>query len=413
MLLVFLLYHLLCLAGIIDGFPDNNNLIIFDGGWYKTIVDKGYVFVENSQTNLAFFPFFPYLWKFTRLSAVGISILNLVLTFVGLILINRYYSLKSWEILIFISIPSMFYCFVPYSEGTFYLFSVIMLIGLYKDSKILVIIGLFLTGLTRSAAIMFFPAIIFAELTNCNFKEIKKAHTIRNLAIYCGVIILTLLIVAVIQWAQTGKWFYFIEAQVHWDNKISLPAFPLTTTHQHRQLWFDGAAFIIGIFALIQSCVLFFKWIYLKSDFRINKAFAFSLVYLSVITLYILFSRTKDALGRTTIYSLNRYTFATPFFIVFILHYIRNNPLRKKDLLTIIPVIMLIILMFGAYRLPNYFDKYLLLNILLMLVYTGLYLLILFKVNILNKLWWLGIYAINIVFQVYMYNLFINIQFTG
>ncbi len=412
-IIVFLIYLLLYFTGIINGFPDRSNLIIFDAGWYKTIVDKGYVFVKNSQTNLAFFPFFPYLWKYSRLSAVGISILNSLLTLIGFLLINRYYSLKSWEKLIFLSIPSLFFCFIPYSEATFYLFSSILLIGLYKDSKTLIITGLLLSTLTRSSSILFFPAIIFTELVNCNIKEDKPADTIRNIAIYCGVMLFTILIVAIIQWAQTGIWFYFIKAQKYWGNKISLPAFPLTSTNTHRQLWFDATAFIVGILALIQSCILFFKWIYLKYNFRINKAFAFSLVYLSAVTLFVLFSRTKDAMGRTTIYSLSRYVFATPFFVVFLLHYIRNRSLIKKDLLIILPVIIFLSFSFGAYILFIHFDKYLLFNILLMLVYTGLYLMILFRVNILKKLWWTGIYAINIVFQVYMYNLVINGQFTG
>ncbi len=413
LLLAFLLYQLFYFAGIINEFPDNSNLIIFDGGWYKTIVDNGYVWVKNSQTNLAFFPFFPYLWKFTRLSAVGICILNSSLTLIGFLLINRYYSLKSWEKLVFLSMPSMFFCFVPYSEASFFLFSAILLIGLYKDSKILIITGLFMTGITRSAAIMFLPAIIFAELINCNIEKGKKAQMIKKLAIYCGVILLALLLVVAIQWVQTGKWFNFIKAQKYWDNKISIPALPLTTTNQHRQLWLDGTAFMVGIFATIQSFIIFFKWIYLKYNFKINKAFAFSLIYISVITLFILFTRTKDALGRTTIYSLNRYVFATPFFIVFLLHYLHNRPLIRKDLLTILTVIILISVSFGAYRLFIHFDKYILLNILLMIFYTGLYLMILFRVRILQKLWWIGIYTINIVFQVYMHNLFISVQFTG
>jgi hypothetical protein len=413
LLFVFLLYQLFCFTGIINGFPDNTNLVVFDVGWYKTIIDEGYVFVKFSQTNLAFFPFFPYLWKFTRLSAVGISIINLGFTLIGFTLINRFYSFKTWEMLVFLSIPSLFFCFVPYSEASFYLFSAILLLGLYKESKILILIGLFLTGITRSAAIIFLPAIIFTELINCNVKKERIADTIRNISMYFSVILLSLLVVAFIQWTQTGKWFYFIKAQKYWDNTIRLPALPLTTTNPHRQLWLDGSALILGIFALIQSIIIFYKWIYLKFNFIVNKAFAFSLVYLSLVTLFTLFTHTKDNIGRTSIYSQNRFIFATPFFIVFILHYIRDKTLRNKDLLTIIPVIVLISISFGAFNLLINFDKYLLFNILLMLIYTGLYLMILFKVSILSKFWWLGIYTINTIFQVYMYNLFINEQFAG
>jgi hypothetical protein len=56
--------------------PDENNLVQWDAGWYKNIVSNGYVFIENTQCNLAFFPLFPFAWKWLQISAFNMSIIN-------------------------------------------------------------------------------------------------------------------------------------------------------------------------------------------------------------------------------------------------------------------------------------------------------------------------------------------------
>ncbi len=136
--------------------PGNHNLTNWDAGWYYSIVQHNYVFHENVQSNLAFFPLFPYLWKLLNVSFAGISIINGIIFYIGFFILSVTFKIPWQKGLVLLSVPSLFFCFTAYSESLFYLCSVCLLCGLKLDNKPLKFAGAFLAGLTRPTAMLLF-----------------------------------------------------------------------------------------------------------------------------------------------------------------------------------------------------------------------------------------------------------------
>ena len=110
-------------------------ILQYDAWWYKSIVENGYVFKENEQCNLAFYPAFPLIWKFLHVSYLGISIVNLCITILTLTIINSTFKIGYKKTLIFGSLPSMFFCFMPYSESLFMFLCTVFLSGYYLKKR--------------------------------------------------------------------------------------------------------------------------------------------------------------------------------------------------------------------------------------------------------------------------------------
>jgi len=111
--------------------PSEKDLsIVWDGYHYTNIKNDGYSYNPARQSNVAFFPGFPYLWKYSGLNAFGISLINLLLFLTGLFFLVREFAIRQRDALLFLSLPSLFFMFVPYSEALFFAASSILLIGL-------------------------------------------------------------------------------------------------------------------------------------------------------------------------------------------------------------------------------------------------------------------------------------------
>jgi len=98
---------------------NNSSIASYDAGWYKDIAVNGYSIKESNQSNVAFFPLFPMLWRLSNTSNIGISLINLSIFLFSIFLIWRSYQLKVIELLLCLSIPSLFFCWVPFSEALF------------------------------------------------------------------------------------------------------------------------------------------------------------------------------------------------------------------------------------------------------------------------------------------------------
>ncbi len=159
-----LIYFLLYQLGFISVYPTNSNLVNMDASWYKDIRDDGYYYSDTTTSPMAFFPLFPYVWKLTGLNSIGISIFNYLIFLLGFSLLSKHLKLNFKQNLLFLSTPSLFFCFIPYSESLFFLGSVILLIGLNKDNIIIVVTGHIITTFSRSVGVVFIPAYIFTNL---------------------------------------------------------------------------------------------------------------------------------------------------------------------------------------------------------------------------------------------------------
>lgn len=326
-------------------FPDDKKVHHWDAGWYYSIVKEGYQYQRDAQCNLAFFPLFPFVWKWTGLSNIGISILNCIFLIIGIIMLSEIFRFGAKEILYFVTTPSLMFCFVPYSEALFFLSAALLLAGLKRQDHWLSASGIFIAGLTRSVSLVFFAAISFtAFISWFNDKNSWKQY-LKSLVIHFSASIGSVLCVAYIQWKHTGLWFYFLQTQKYWGKAWGLPKFPLITWGGSSLIWMDGAALFIGLTATAFCFFILYKTIIAPENRPSHSAFNFSVAYLALIALITLFYGISKE--NTFIYSINRYVFATPFFTIFIFGLKEKKQWRDFSNRSSFILIPLLLLAFG------------------------------------------------------------------
>jgi len=408
--IIFLLILILACrnSGIKKYEVHEDNLVTYDASWYNSIKENGYLFKEDTQSNSGYYPAFPYLWKVTSLSPLGISILNAVIFFFAFYLLAKNFDFNIKESLLMLSVPSLMFNYVPYTEALFSLFAVIFLIGLLKKNFLMQILAVFFCCLIRPVSIIFIPAIIFIELvsSNENREKIIKTSTCMFISI------LALFIVASIQWIQTGVWMAYYKAQyVQWDRAFHVPRFPLTTWVGPRTIWVDGTAFWLGLLA-IGFCltVLFLR----KKVDQLGKPLLFSLAYLSGVTLLVFLFDGYNDRGSTTVMGLNRYFFATPFFFIAFQKFLRLPQLSNKNYLYILASLIFVWLLFGAYTEIDWFNRW------KTIVYFSLLTATVFGcVLVLNHQWflkknvWVLLYIGNCLLQTYLLFRFLSGEWVG
>jgi len=312
------LYLFFSFFGVVNVFPSYDNIIRWDASWYSSIAKNGYQYFWYQASNSAFFPLFPYLWKLTHLDAIGICILNYLLSMSGLFLLFKFFEIEKKIILIYISLPSCIFFFLPFSESLFFLCTSLFLIGLKKDNQKLILIGLLLSSFTRATAMFFIPSIIIMELFFAKQLLSKKAW--KTILLYSLISICGLLLVVLFQYALTGEWFAFAKQQVrYWHHHFSFPALPFVTFGGDSILWLDGLALCFGFVASFLLLIFGIRFLLKKDSFQShNKALWFSCTYAFMVTIYCVFFDHKSYDGSTELVSLNRYLFATSFFLVFL-----------------------------------------------------------------------------------------------
>ena len=224
--------------------PTSENLYRWDTGWYLSILENGYEFNPNSQSNSAFFPLFPFFWKFLGVDAFWISIINGLIFLLSFYLLSRVFQFKNWQSLLFISAPSLFFCFVAYSEAFFFLTSTILLIGYKRPRRSLTAAGIFFSSMARSASMLFLPAILLSEVPM--MKRLNWKSWLWNLLIFVGAALMGMAAVMFIQYLDTGKWFVLFEVMKQWDRNLKIPILPY---------WTWGPRIIYGWMAIAFSFV--------------------------------------------------------------------------------------------------------------------------------------------------------------
>lgn len=297
--------------------PDSESLVRYDAIFFREIRDTGLItYVPGTPCNAGFSPVFSYVWRWLHVTATGISVINFLLFAGALLALAKYLKLSARQVLFYLAIPSAMFFFIPYCEALFFVAGVMLIRGLQKENVPLASLGFFLTGIVKSSALLFIPAIVFLALISSAQKPLK--NTLAKGLLYAASSATGLLLVALVQYLQTGVWLAFAKAQVSgWQHSFQWPALPFTTWDNARILWLDGAAFLICMLAFIACLVLLYKRLVHKASGE-GPAFLFSCAYLAMVMVYIVFFHSKDgATGTTSIMSANRYVFATPFFPVF------------------------------------------------------------------------------------------------
>lgn len=268
----------------------------WDAGHYDFIRGKGYDEVQS-----AFFPFFPFLWRYLHLSAFGISILNGIIFISSLTFLFHEYKVDRKDILLFATVPSFVFCFYPYTEALFFAASTGLLYSIRHHKILPEIIFLLLLSLIRPTISVLFPALVIVHLLEK--KEWKEK--VRNLLLVTLSIAAGLVITFSIHHHYTGSWRSFFHAQELWGNHLGLPHFPLMSWAGGLITRLDGTALLISLVSIL----LLVREILIKKA-EIKSDVLLSLLYLAGCGMIVLFYRNG------VLFSLNRFVICSPFLIV-------------------------------------------------------------------------------------------------
>lgn len=325
------------------------NFLRYDAEHYFNIKKGGYAVV-----NTAFFPLFPLTWKYLHLSVQGIVLLNSLLFFASFWTLAYIFQFTRKEAIFYLSIPSLFFLFMPYSESFFFVSSTILLVGLSKNKENWVCLGLFLCTLTRPAYTVFVPAflVIAALGYDTLWQSVKKLLT------YFTLILIATCAVAYIQFLDTGEWFQFFGIQTHWGNFLQIPSFPLASW-TGTALKLDSFALFIGMLAGLYLTRVLYRYAVYKEN-QVAKQHIFALSYLVGISLLVLFFRGGS------LFSLNRFVFANAFIMIALHLYIQAKiRFSTKQFILLSLASLLYWFAFGSYRHISIFLTFALLNLYL------------------------------------------------
>lgn len=342
----FLLYY----VGGYFAYPNAETLHNWDVGWYDSIAKDGYMNWEGEPSNTGFFILFPFLWKLLHLNIWGVVVMNAVFFSVGFALFNSIFQLEKKVQLLWLTIPSMYFVWIPYTEALFVLLIAASLVGIVKNNRWLIWVSLFLLALTRPTTTILLPAFLITELLVNGYKQWLQSIKVYIIN-YALPLCLGLVAFIYYQYHVTGVWFaYFIQQKEGWGHKFAIPTFPLSTTGSNKLFWLNGIAFFLGLVSLVVLVRLFLKWLK-GSAFQHDRLFILSSLYFVGICLVTLFFNPIWGSFTTNVHDIHRYAFVSPFLWVLLYRYtVAPVQYKTKHVLLVFFVSNLLWLAFGDYQ---------------------------------------------------------------
>ncbi len=327
--------------------PTELNLMSWDAAFYESIAKGGY---GSRQANTGFFILFPLLWKLSGLGVWGICAFNLLCFASGFAFLSLALALEDKVVyLLWLTLPPVYFAFLPYSESLFFLLGAIILYAVKHEKPVLLWISLFLISLVRATGIFLIPAFIAMELLGN-----PGRRWLRSIATACyrhGLpMLLALALFVYWQYPETGTWFIYFKTQASvWGHTFSWPGTPFTNIEHGivRYHWLSTLAVVIDAFAFIYFVRQFIVWC--KNKAPQDKALTLSVTYLAMVLLSLLFLNPKYGNKTTNIMGANRYTFMSPFFFL-VLHYLYTIKYTSRQILYVFLFLNAFLLLFGVYQ---------------------------------------------------------------
>lgn len=384
--------------GIFPNIPTEQNVAHWDADWYHSIVKNGYTY-SNAPSNSGFFILLPWIWKLFHLNAWGVCIVNTVFLASGITLLSELFSLKTIDKLLWLSIPTVYFAFVPYTEALFFFLISSFLYGVVKNKKAIIWIALFFANLTRASAVFLIPGfLIMALLTNDRSQWYKSV--VRCTIDYILPSLAGLAVFILYQYWTTGVWFaYFKQQTIYWERKFTMPAFPLSSMDGNRLIWLDALAIFVCFVSFLLLVKYSYKWL-IKNRIQSDKLLMLSYGYLVMAAISIIFFNPKWGTLTTNVTGAQRYALMNPFFYVFLYHYTNRVTYNWKGYATIFIIANIAWLLFGSY-----------IHIQCFLFFTTDTVIVLMYMAYSNKkIEWPGLIliAINIFLQIHLFQQFIK-----
>ncbi len=211
----------------------------WDAGWYMSIVQDGYSVGENIRTvqsNIAFFPFYPYLIKFlvwfipkqwvTRevILLVGVIVSNVLLA-AALILLYKLVEtsydrqIASRSVLYILLFPTALYFSCFYTESTFLFLSVAAFYAAHRKMWLLVGLACACAALTRpNGALILLPLLwMYAESLEWHWRKIR----LDIIWVFFTPLALAVFMFAIYRLA--GHWLAPFQAYSAWGRELGFP----------------------------------------------------------------------------------------------------------------------------------------------------------------------------------------------
>ena len=379
--------------GAVANTPNEVNLGLWDAGWYRSIAEQGYKYTPGGN-NTAFFFLFSVVWQVSHLGVWGISIFNTLLFAAGFSIVTGFFNLSVADKLLWLSVPSVYFCFIPYTESLFFLLSSLCIWGIMRHKMWLVWLSLFLLSLTRATAIFFIPALLFMELAANSRQSWLKSLSHYSMHYLLPIVLGTTAFV-LYQFQATGVWFaYFKQQAEYWDRTFSMPVLPLTgLMGNEKTLWLSALCLFVCFIAFILLIRQLVQWL-VKGKVT-DRLLVLSAGYLSMVMYSIVFFNPTWLSLTTNVIGANRYTLVNPFFFIFLHHLTKPLTYTWKHYLVVFVISTLFWFFFGSYK-----DLH---SVLFYSFNTAILFLYLLYAD--KKLSWpvVMITALNIFFQVYLF----------
>lgn len=377
---------------IFPGFLSEGHFLNWDAQHYYSIKNGNY-----SDFRTAFFPFFPLIWKFTGFSILGITLFNSLIYLFSFYWLTKVFNFTTLQILLFLTIPSVIFYYLPYTEAFFFLFSSLILVGLKKKNYSLIYLGLFFCVVTRPSFTVLAPALFITFwMTLDSLKERIKHCFSASIVVSLGI-----LSVLTVQYFYNHSAENYFSIQKGWGNFLQLPHLPLTSWAGGFIVRLDGVAFL---FAVLTGLLLLVSIQQMKKQkYTLSPEFVFSALYIVGIGLLVLLFRGGS------LFSLNRFVFATPFVLIVLYYWFEYKiNLTSKQIMLIGIGILLFWLLFGSYVHIQVLLKFLLLTLYMVLLFI-----IKHHNQSIQRYWLIGLIAINGVFQLLLFVRFLTNSWVG
>lgn len=237
----------------------------WDGEWYKSIVDGGYIYNAAGEGNVHFFPLYPILTWIVKLfignTYLSGGLLSNACLFFSLALMYKFVKEKfesktAMRAVFYLAVfPTSFFFSAVYSESLFLLLSLLVFYFIEKKQWLPSSIFASLASATRPVGMIFLPVILLAYLED-------KGYSLRKIKFDAlGIILIApsgLLSFMLYQYLRFGNPFIFIEeASRVWGRQLMWPwEVILNTNYSALFGWDFYRLFLVLLFFYLSSIVL-------------------------------------------------------------------------------------------------------------------------------------------------------------
>ena len=311
-------------CGIATAQPNEETLLRWDAGIYQNISRIGYVYPDKIANNTGCYILFPWVWRLLHASVMGICIANLIFFAIGFTLISTIYPVSTKEKFLWLTTPSLYFMFVPYTEALFCVLTALAFYGIFTKKYWLIWVSLFLVSLTRATAVFLIPSLLIMELLTNDKKDILKVFG-HYLIRYAAPTLAGQAVFVLVQYYDTGVWFAYYKQQVtSLGHKFAWPILPFSNFYGAQRItWLSALAMLVCFVALIMIFIKFFEWLF-KNKIFADKLLILTLAYLPVILFTMVFCNPTWGSNTTNLLGLHRYAFCTPFIFIFLYHFASN-----------------------------------------------------------------------------------------